>query len=229
MFLFELIINASFPVKLVMLVLAFLAILSWAFILALSGFLTKLKLEIRNFYKQFEEAKDLGKLYSELTALKKQNKKLNSIQTLFETGFKELLQLNRYPNMLASDLVNGADKAMNAILLKEENNLIGNVNFLATVGSISPYIGLFGTVWGIMIAFHGLGQLEQVSLAVVAPGISEALLATAMGLVAAIPAVMAYNGFVKDIQKIVVEYECFIEDLLGIIQRYVYNKQHEEG
>jgi biopolymer transport protein TolQ len=142
------------------------------------------------------------------------------MESIFESGFREFSRLRQQAGLSSAPLLEGARRGMRIALLKETDRLEKNLSMLATVGSTSPYVGLFGTVWGIMNAFHGLGNVQQATLAMVAPGISEALVATAMGLFAAIPAVIAYNRYADQLNRIESRYDTFVEELSAILQRH---------
>jgi biopolymer transport protein TolQ len=141
------------------------------------------------------------------------------MSSIFEAGFKEFVRLKKQPGLEVSDLMEGSRRAMRASYNREMDDLDSHLPYLASVGSVSPYIGLFGTVWGIMNAFRGLANMAQATLAHVAPGIAEALIATAIGLFAAIPAVIAYNRFASSVDRLAVRYESFIEEFTNILQR----------
>jgi biopolymer transport protein TolQ len=141
------------------------------------------------------------------------------MSSIFEAGFKEFVRLKKQPGLEVSDLMEGSRRAMRAAYNREMDDLDSHLPYLASVGSVSPYIGLFGTVWGIMNAFRGLANMAQATLAHVAPGIAEALIATAIGLFAAIPAVIAYNRFASSVDRLAVRYESFIEEFTNILQR----------
>ena len=141
------------------------------------------------------------------------------MSSIFEAGFKEFVRLKKQPGLEVSDLMEGSRRAMRAAYNREMDDLDSHLPYLASVGSVSPYIGLFGTVWGIMNAFRGLANMAQATLAHVAPGIAEALIATAIGLFAAIPAVIAYNRFSSSVDRLAVRYESFIEEFTNILQR----------
>ncbi|HRA23960.1 MAG TPA: protein TolQ, partial [Usitatibacteraceae bacterium] len=147
------------------------------------------------------------------------------MERIFEAGFKEFLKLKGRAGADVSALMDGTRRAMKATLQREVDALESHLSFLATVGSVSPYIGLFGTVWGIMNAFRGLSNVAQATLAQVAPGIAEALVATAIGLFAAIPAVIAYNRFAHDIDRLAGRYESFMEELTNILQRQAHQPE----
>jgi biopolymer transport protein TolQ len=144
------------------------------------------------------------------------------MEGIFTSGYMEFVRLRKQPNITPSALLEGTQRAMRVALHREIDELETDLGALATVGSVSPYIGLFGTVWGIMSSFHALGGVQQVTLAMVAPGISEALIATAMGLFAAIPAVMAYNHYTDNVERLITRYDTFLDEFTGILQRQAH-------
>lgn len=209
--------EASFIVKLVMLTLLGLSIASWAIIFQRRSILAKAEKETKAFEERFWSGVDLGHLYTEITA------KLSTegLEALFKDGFKEFARLKKNSVGGVQVYMEGTHRAMRVRLSKETEELESNLSFLATVGSISPYIGLFGTVWGIMNAFLALGQVQQATLSMVAPGIAEALIATAMGLFAAIPSVLAYNSFARRVEMLETSYINFIEEFSNLLHREV--------
>ena len=209
-----LVLQASIMVQLVMAGLLFTSLASWTVIFSKVFSLRSLRQGNDDFEREFWSGKNLNDLYSG-AAGKTQNAPMERI---FASGMREFLKL-REKRLDAGAQLDGARRAMRASLQRELDVIEGNVGFLASVGSVSPYVGLFGTVWGIMHAFVGLGQVQQVTLATVAPGIAEALVATAIGLFAAIPAVVAYNRFARDIDRIAIQLESFIEEFSNILQR----------
>ncbi|HOB93256.1 MAG TPA: protein TolQ [Aquabacterium sp.] len=209
-----LVLHASFMVQLVMAGLLFTSLASWTVIFSKVFGLRSLRQGNDDFEREFWSGRNLNDLYS-TAAGKTQNAPMERI---FASGMREFLKL-REKRLDAGAQLDGARRAMRASLQRELDVIEGNVGFLASVGSVSPYVGLFGTVWGIMHAFVGLGQVQQVTLATVAPGIAEALVATAIGLFAAIPAVVAYNRFARDIDRIAIQLESFIEEFSNILQR----------
>jgi biopolymer transport protein TolQ len=170
------------------------------------------------FEKLFWSGGDLNDLYQGAT----ETKKPNGMERIFESGFREFVKLRRQPGMSVHSIMEGARRAMRVTYQREMDRLDSHLSFLATVGSVSPYVGLFGTVWGIMNAFRGLSVVAQATLAQVAPGIAEALIATAMGLFAAIPAVVAYNRFTHDLDRLAVRYDNFTEEFSNILQRQAH-------
>jgi biopolymer transport protein TolQ len=213
--LLTLIINASLPVQLVMLLLLGASVLSWALMYVKRGYIRQSQVEAKSFEGRFWSGINLSELFSQLNA--RQERRFG-MEAIFENGFREFARA-RKAELRKSESVRAAHRAMKVAMAREIEMLENNLPFLATVGSVSPYVGLFGTVWGIMESFRALAGVQQATLAMVAPGISEALIATAMGLLAAIPAVVAYNRFSSEIDTMVVRYENFLEEFTGILQR----------
>ncbi len=212
----HLILNASFVVQAVMLLLVIVSVSSWAAIFRKLAALKKVNALNENFEKEFWSGASLNDLYASAA----QNAKLSGpMERIFASGMREFQKLRERRISDAGTLMDGARRAMRASFQREMDAVESNLSFLASVGSVSPYLGLFGTVWGIMHAFTGLASLQQVTLATVAPGIAEALVATAIGLFAAIPAVVAYNRFARDIDRVAIRLETFIEEFSNILQR----------
>ena len=172
---------------------------------------------------------DLAQLYREGSNAIDEGADITGGEALFRAGFKEFSKLSRQPSMDAEAIVEGSRRAMRVALTRESDRLEHNLPFLASVGSTSPYIGLFGTVWGIMHSFRGLATSSQATLAAVAPGISEALIATAMGLFAAIPAVLAYNRFAARVDALLNRYDAFVDEFSGLLQRQSYAQKGGSG
>lgn len=212
---FDLFLEASLLVKSVMLTLLAFSIASWAMIFQRHKILKAAQLQLLNFEDKFWSGSDLSKLYSEISA----RSNVQGIESLFVAGFKEFARLRKSNITSSNEIVDGTHRAMRVALSREVDHLEASLPFMATVGSISPYIGLFGTVWGIMNSFIALGAVEQATLAMVAPGIAEALIATAMGLFAAIPAVMAFNRYSHKVEKLENSYGNFMEEFSSILQR----------
>ena len=210
-----LILNASLPVQLVMLLLLGASVLSWALMYVKRGYIRQSQDEARAFEGRFWSGLNLSDLFSQLS---QRDERRFGLEAIFENGFREFARA-RKAELSNSESVRAAHRAMKVAMAREVEMLENNLSFLATVGSVSPYVGLFGTVWGIMESFRALSGVQQATLAMVAPGISEALIATAMGLLAAIPAVIAYNKFSNEIDVMVVRYENFLEEFTGILQR----------
>ncbi len=207
--------NASIPVQLVLLILLFASIFSWALMYVKRGYIKQSQAEAKTFEGRFWSGINLSDLFAQLSV--RQEKRFG-LEAIFENGFREFARA-RKAELDNSSVVRAAHRAMKVSLSREIEQLDNNLSFLATVGSVSPYVGLFGTVWGIMESFRALAGVQQATLAMVAPGISEALIATAMGLLAAIPAVIAYNKFATEVDAMVVRYENFLEEFTGILQR----------
>ncbi len=217
---FALVANASVLVQVVMLLLAFASLTSWVMIFQRWFFLRRVLASVEEFEDHFWSGIDLRQLYVELDG----NEDLTGIETLFVSGFKEYTRLSEQCGVDAEAIMQGAQRAMRVTLNREEENLETHLAFLATVGSTSPYVGLFGTVWGIMNSFRSLANMSQATLASVAPGISEALVATAMGLFAAIPAVIGYNRFSARVEVLMKRYEAFSDELTGILYRAAHSR-----
>lgn len=207
-----------------MLILLGMSVLSWAVILKRSKLLNSASKNATTFEEKFWSGVDLSKLYQEVKARKND---ITGTEQIFYSGFTEFARLRRTPGASAEYVMEGAGRSMRVTLSKEIDELEDQLPFLATVGSISPYIGLFGTVWGIMTSFIALGQVKQATLAMVAPGIAEALVATAMGLFAAIPAVMAYNRLSNQVTKLEHNYATFAEEFHSILHRQVMTEHKE--
>jgi len=216
----HLILEASLVVQLVMLVLVLASITSWAMIFAKRSILNDAKKQADNFEELFWSAEDLTPLYNRISSKRDSAK---GMEKIFEAGFKEFVRLRKQKNIDADAILEGSQRAMRVSLSKEIDAIETNLPFLATVGSTSPYIGLFGTVWGIMNSFRALGEVQQATISMVAPGISEALIATAMGLFAAIPAVIAYNRFSNDVERLINRYDNFMEEFSSILHRYAHS------
>jgi biopolymer transport protein TolQ len=213
--LLTLVINASIPVQLVMLILLAASVFSWALMYVKRSYIRQSQTEAKTFEGRFWSGINLSDLFAQLSV--RQERRFG-LEAIFENGFREFARA-RKADLDNSEVVRSAHRAMKVSMSREIELLENNLPFLATVGSVSPYVGLFGTVWGIMESFRALAGVQQATLAMVAPGISEALIATAMGLLAAIPAVVAYNKFTSEIDAMIVRYENFLEEFTGILQR----------
>ncbi|MBK6008496.1 protein TolQ [Ramlibacter ginsenosidimutans] len=211
-----LVLGASWVVQLVMLLLLVVSITSWAAIFRKLFSLRRVKSLNDDFEREFWSGTSLNDLFS---AAAQNAKTAGPMERIFASGMREYQKLRERRIGDAGTLLDGARRAMRASFQREMDNIETHLSFLASVGSVSPYVGLFGTVWGIMHAFTGLGALQQVTLATVAPGIAEALVATALGLFAAIPAVVAYNRYARDIDRVAIHMETFIEEFSNILQR----------
>lgn len=216
----HLILNASLLVQLVMLSLVITSFISWVFIFNKRFMLNEAKKATENFEDQFWSLKDLSPLYNRISS---SGKPVTGIEKIFEAGFREFARLREQENTPPDAIIEGAQRAMRIAMNKEIDILETSLSFLATVGSTSPYVGLFGTVWGIMNSFRALGNVQQASISLVAPGIAEALIATAMGLFAAIPAVIAYNHYSNDVERLISRYDIFMDEFSAILHRYAHS------
>jgi len=217
--LFELIANASFLVQLVMALLALASVASWVMIFQRWLALNRVRRQMDDFEDEFWSGVDLRELY---TQLEEEPENLTGSETVFLAGFREFLRLSEQAGADPDAVMQGVQRAMRVALNHEEERLERHLAFLATVGSTSPYVGLFGTVWGIMNSFRSLANMSQATLASVAPGISEALIATAMGLFAAIPAVIGFNRFSARAEVLMKRYETFAEELTSVLYRVAH-------
>ncbi len=207
--------EASFLVKLVMLSLLAISLYSWLLIFRKREELSQAKIDANSFEDKFWSGNELNKLYEEIVSSSLPSQGMEGI---FRVGFNEFVRLKKSapePGLV----LEGSQRVMRISLAREIDQLEMSLPFLATAGSISPYIGLFGTVWGIMNSFRALGNVQQATLAMVAPGIAEALIATAMGLFAAIPAVIAYNRYSHEVERLINRYDTFLEEFSSILQR----------
>jgi biopolymer transport protein TolQ len=209
--------DASLVVQLVLLVLLLASVASWAVIIQKRRLLREAKLTADNFEKEFWSGGDLTGLYRRVTG---RSEPASGMAGIFEAGFREFSRLRTQDDLQASQIVEGSRRAMLVSQMRESDRLEQNLAMLATVGSTSPYVGLFGTVWGIMNSFIALGNVQQATLAMVAPGIAEALIATAMGLFAAIPAVIAYNRYADAVGRLESRNDTFMEEFSTILQRH---------
>ena len=211
----DLILQASLIVQFVMALLVGASVVSWAIIFRKRQLLKTERVGADQFEEQFWSGGDLSGLYKSLEA-----GSATGMAGVFVAGFREFSRLRRQAGIGAAELLEGSRRAMRVAQLRETDRLEENLSTLATIGSTSPYVGLFGTVWGIMSAFQGLGNVQQATLAMVAPGIAEALIATAMGLFAAIPAVIAYNRYADQVGRLELRYDAFMEEFSTILQRH---------
>lgn len=219
MSIWSLISGASLVVQIVMLILLLASVISWTMIFRKFQALRSAMADANDFERRFWTGTDLGVIYKQISAAKRPS---TGMETIFEAGFKEFARLRKQSSADPMAVIEGSQRAMRVAMSREIDNLESSLSFLATVGSTSPYIGLFGTVWGIMNSFRALGQVEQAALNLVAPGIAEALIATAMGLFAAIPAVIAYNRFANSVERLENRYDAFVEEFSSILQRHVH-------
>jgi biopolymer transport protein TolQ len=213
--------NASILVQLVMALLLLVSLLSWWFIF-LKIFAIKLEAQqTEAFEKDFWSGGNLNELYQSASNSRRDS---GTLEKIFEAGYREYAKLKKQTGIDANSIMESTRRAMRAAYQRNIDKLESHLSFLATVGSVSPYVGLFGTVWGIMNAFRGLSNVSQATIAHVAPGIAEALIATAMGLFAAIPAVVAYNHFAHDINRLATSFESFMEEFSNVLQRQAGSK-----
>ena len=216
---FALIQNASLPVQLVMLMLLAASVVSWTMIFRKWFALKGAKAAADRFETKFWSGANLNQMYTEQS---RKEANATGMASIFVEGFREYRRLSQQSNIEPMDILEGVQRAMRVALSREIDYLETHLSFLATVGSTSPYVGLFGTVWGIMNSFRALGAVQQATIAHVAPGIAEALIATAIGLFAAIPAVIAYNRYSNNVERLVTRYEIFMEEFASILQRQAY-------
>jgi len=215
---FKLVAEASLPVQLVMLLLLVFSFLSWVIIVRKYAQLKAANENAESFEERFWSGADLAQLFREVSNRGASN---GGLENVFESGFREFARQRQRRVHDMRVVIESSERAMRVAGTREIGSLERNLEFLANVGSISPYVGLFGTVWGIMGAFQGLGEMKDVTIAVVAPHISEALIATAMGLFAAIPAVWAYNRFANKVERVASRYEVFQEEFSSVLQRQI--------
>ena len=217
--LMQLVLHASLPVQLVMLLLLFASIASWVIIFRKQAMLKRAEKEADRFEERFWSGAEMSKLYASAT---ERNREIEGLEAIFEAGFREFSRQRQRRGADTRAQLEGAQRGMRVATSRELDGLEHNLEFLANVGSIAPYVGLLGTVWGIMLAFHGLANVKEATIASVAPGISEALIATAMGLFAAIPAVWAYNRFATKVERVAGRYEAFSEEFSSILERQTH-------
>lgn len=212
----DLVLQASIFVKVVMAILVVFSFMSWVIIFRKRAMLNRAVRGANQFEERFWSGADLAGLFREVTAA---GGPITGIESIFEAGFREFARLRQRRQMDARTILEGAQRGMRVAESREIDRLEQNLEFLANVGSISPYVGLLGTVAGIMVAFVGLANMKEATIATVAPGIAEALIATAMGLIAAIPAVWAYNRYQTKLERISTRYDAFVEEFSSILQR----------
>jgi len=222
-----LIVSATLPVQLVMLILMAASVTSWVMIFQRWMVLNSADQGMTSFEKRFWSGMDLSQLFREGSSQQKDNQPTGGMENIFRAGFKEFMRLRQQGSIDSDAVMSGSQRAMRVAYSREEEKLEKNLTFLATVGSVTPYIGLFGTVIGIMNSFISLASQNQASLQVVAPGIAEALIATAMGLFAAIPAVVAYNRYSSRVESITNNYVTFTEEFSSILHRQLYSSPNK--
>ncbi|MGH8503727.1 MAG: protein TolQ [Gammaproteobacteria bacterium] len=218
---YTLIAEASLLVQFVMLLLLGASVVSWTMIVSKWNIIKDARVAADQFEDRFWSGSDLAKLYDQVRA----RDSLSGMEHIFVSGFKEYVRLHRQNRLSTLSITDTAQRSMKVALSREVDSLETYMSFLATVGSTSPYVGLFGTVWGIMNSFRGLSSVHQATLSAVAPGIAEALIATAMGLFAAIPAVIAYNHYASEVERLVNRYDNFVEEFTALLQRQVLSRE----
>ena len=221
---FDLVLHASWPVKLVLLILLIFSVTSWVIIFRKKAMLDAATRDADGFEERFWSGVDLAALFREVSH---RAGEAGGLAAVFESGFREFVRQRQRGGEDRRAVLETSERAMRVAGTREVEKLERNLEYLANVGSISTYVGLFGTVWGIMIAFQGLGSLKQATIATVAPGISEALVATAMGLFAAIPAVWAYNRYSTRLERITVRYDTFQEEFSSVLHRQMQTDMSE--
>jgi biopolymer transport protein TolQ len=221
----RMVLQASIPVQAVLAILAFASLMSWAIIFNKRALIRRARRESDQFETSFWSGGDLAQLYRTVES----KGRATGMASIFEMGFREFARMRQQGAVPMDQLLEGARRSMRVAQLKEIDRLEHSLSTLATVGSTSPYVGLFGTVWGIMSAFSSLGNAQQATLAMVAPGISEALITTAIGLFAAIPAVVAFNRYADQVGRLEVRYDAFMEEFSSILQRHAARKQTGEA
>lgn len=215
----HLVASASMTVQLVMLLLLVLSLFSWLFIFQKMFGIRAAKIQTEEFEKAFRNAQTSADMNALLQKAANHGSRAASIERICLAGYREFARLRRQPGQSTAAVMDGVRRAMRATYQREMDQIEAYLNFLATVGSVSPYIGLFGTVWGIMHSFRGLANVGQATLATVAPGIAEALIATAIGLFAAIPAVIAYNHYARDVDRLANRFESQMEEFQNLLLR----------
>jgi len=226
--LWSLIMNASWVAQLVMLSLFVISIMSWVIIVQKWIIISDAEKEVLSFEKRFWSGMDLSQLYRDGSGKQKGNTAAIGMENLFRSGFKEFTRLRQQPGIDSDAVMEGAQRSMRVAMAREEKVLERHLPILSTVASVSVYLGLFGTVWGIMNTFVGLANQSQASLAVVAPGIADALLATEMGLFAAIPAAIAYNRYAAKVDSIIHSYMTFTDEFSSILHRQAHTRRVQE-
>ncbi len=217
--------NAGLVVKLVLLLLVLASITSWTYIVQRFFYLKEVRKDSAEFEASFWSGGDLNKIYTGID----RKRDLQGMEAIFHAGFKEFLRLHNQPGLHAESVMENARRAMRGAQIREQDKLEMHLPVLATVGSISPYVGLFGTVWGIMLSFRALATVQQATISMVAPGIAEALIATAMGLFAAIPAVIAYNRYSNDINRLLNRFDGFQDEFANILFRQEQTSLNRAG
>ena len=223
MSIYRLIADASLLVQLVMIILVLASVISWTMIFSKARIIKAARKDANAFEDRFWSGADLPTLYEKVSA----KRNLSGMEHIFVAGFKEYIRLHKNRKVSPLSISDTALRSMKVALSREIDFLENYLSFMATVGSTSPYIGLFGTVWGIMNSFRALSTTQQATLAAVAPGIAEALIATAMGLFAAIPAVIAYNRYSNQVDRLITRYDNFVEEFTALLQRQAITREAE--
>ena len=218
--LWHMVLNASLIVQFILLLLLGVSLMSWTLIFRKSALLKRANKQADEFEDRFWSGGELNALYTQIG----RRQPASGMELIFQAGFREFVRLRQKSGMNPTAIIDGAQRAMRVALAREMDRLETYLTFLATVGSTSPYVGLFGTVWGIMNAFRALGNVQQATLSMVAPGIVEALIATAMGLFAAIPAVVAYNRYASDVERLISRYDTFMEEFSTVLQHQAHTE-----
>lgn len=222
MSLLSLVMGASFPVQVVLVILLAASFVSWSIIFTKRRLIRRTKAASDDFEASFWSGGDLNTLYQSAT---RESGSTVGMASIFESGFREFNRVSQQGDVKRDKIVDECRRAMRVALMREVDRLEQNLATLATIGSTSPYVGLFGTVWGIMNSFRALGNVQSATLAMVAPGIAEALVATAMGLFAAIPAVIAYNSYADKVARLEIRYDGFMEEFSSILQRHSHSQK----
>ncbi len=217
----DLFIHASLVVQVIMGLLVLASIISWTIIFQRVRLFSKAVASATAFENRFWSGVELGKLYQSLS---QRPEPLSGLELVFHSGYKEFMRLRKQQGVSGDAVMDGTQRSMRVAFSREIDDMENGLSLLATIGSVAPYVGLFGTVWGIMHSFISLGSVKQATLAMVAPGIAEALVATAMGLFAAIPAVIAYNRFTVRVEKLENQYRYFIEEFTGLLHRKAHSR-----
>ena len=220
----HLVLNASLPVQIIMVVLLLASIYSWGLILYKRRMLGQARRGAKAFEERFRSEQRMSDLYNRVL---RSSDRLGTMASIFEAGYKEFQYQRRQPHFDRELLKDNSGRVMRVVMNRDLEAMEASLSSLATIGSVSPYVGLFGTVWGIMSSFTALGNVQQATLAMVAPGIAEALFATAMGLFAAIPAVISYNRSTAEIERLASRYDNFIEEFISILLHFSHPKGSE--
>lgn len=211
--------HAGLIVKSILLILLLASIISWTVIIQRFKSLKSSKINLKKFEKRFWSGTNLEQLFTELTEKKSS---LSGLAHIFQAGFQEFLRLRQQSTITPEAIMEGTQRAMRVVQAREIDLLERNLSVLATIGSTAPYVGLFGTVWGIMTSLRALGSVQQATISMVAPGVSEALIATAIGLLVAIPAVVTYNRLTNELERLMNHYDTFQDELSGILHRQIH-------